>query len=230
MADSSTADNTSPFVYKIVQLNNAVDEENLLMVKLVARHALDIFQQQLEESCNFHSVYNLIEAKYPDIAPDLVVIILKGLGIQSSLISELKTSTKNETPVSESVRDCHQKMNFILTVLQILRYLQEDKYQSLKEIARRTFLNTYNSSNIKSRTDLLHLLLDSSCLTYKSFREIFAWLEVIGCSSLQAELNDYCDRYAIEKPEWNSLVEPLKSTDSHLCAFVSYFYRTFSLC
>lgn len=204
MADSSTADKTSSF-YKIIgQLNNTVNEENLLMIKLVASHALDIFQQQLEESSRFDSVYKLIETKYPYIAPDLVVIILEGLGIQSSLISELKTSTKNETPVSESVRDCHQKMDFILTVLRILRNLRKDKYLSFKEIARCTFLKTYDSSNIKSRTDLLHLLLDNGCLTCKSFFEIFAWLEEIGCSFFQAELKDYCDRYAIEKPDFQA--------------------------
>ena len=214
MADElgSSVDNTPPvncLAHCLVKLNYSVDDKTLEIVKLVARHALDIKQQDLEDSTVLTAVFNLIEAKYPAFAINLLLIILTGLEIQSSLIDELKEYAKSE--ISEIPRDCRQKMDFILTVSCILRHLQKNQYLSLKEIARRTFLALYNSHNIKSRTRLLHLLLDQNCLTHESFRELFAWLEVVGCSCLQTNLRAYCQRYNIEEPEWNSLVEPLKS-------------------
>lgn len=214
MADElgSSVDNTPPvncFARCLVKLNDSIDDKTLEIVKLVARHALDIKQQDLDDSTVLTAVFNLIEAKYPALAINLLLIILTGLEIQSSLIDELKEYAKSE--ISKIPRDCRQKMDFILIVSCILRHLQKNQYLSLKEIARRTFLASYNSRNIKSRTHLLHLLLDQNCLTHKSFRELFAWLEVVGCSCLQDNLRDYCQLYNIEEPEWNSLVEPLKS-------------------
>ena len=214
MADElgSSVDNTPPvncLARCLVKLNYSIDDKTLEIVKVVSRHALDIKQQDLEDSTVLTAVFNLIEAKYPAFAINLLWIILTGLEIQSSLIDELKEYAKSE--ISKIPRDCRQKMDFILTVSCILCHLQKNQYLSLKEIARRTFLASYNSRNIKSRTHLLHLLLDRNCLTHESFRELFAWLEVVGCSCLQAKLRTYCQRYNIEEPEWNSLVEPLKS-------------------
>lgn len=203
---SSRGDSNTELTNKLVALNDSVSLRNLDIVKLVAKHAFDIKQQDLDEAQLLTAVYTLIEKKHEDAALNIVIIILMRLDVQRSLVDALKRHVKKNEVLIEG----YQKMDFILTVSNILCGLHERQYLSLREIARRTFLPTYDPSNITSRTHLFQLLLDQGCFTQTSFCYLFAWLEVIGCSARQAELRGYCRRHNIDEPEWQFMIPSLK--------------------
>ena len=191
----------------LAALNDAVSPRKLDVIKLVAKHAFGIGQQDLDEADLLTAVYSLLERKHDSSALNILIKILTRLGIDNVLVAGLKKHVKQNERVHVKG---YQKMDFILTVSCILRSLHKRQYESLKEMARRTFLTNHHPSNIKSRTHLLQLLFDQNCLTPNSFRFLFAWLEVVGCSRYHNELRAYCGRYNIKVPEWDSLVPPLK--------------------
>ncbi|XP_019853907.1 PREDICTED: uncharacterized protein LOC109583138 [Amphimedon queenslandica] len=209
MAEGFASSRVEPMVElstSLVALNDAVSSKNLDIIKLVAKHAFGIGQQDLDEADVLTSVYYLLERQHDSSALNILILILMRLGIDTVLVGALKKHVKQ----NEIVIEGYQKVDFILTVSCILRSLHKRQYKSLKEMARRTFLNNYDPSNIKTRTHLLQLLFDQDCLTPTSFRFLFAWLEVVGCSLYHIELKAYCRRHEIKIPEWDNLVPPLK--------------------
>lgn len=205
---SSRADITE-LTNKLVALNDSVSPRNLDIVKLVAKNAFDIKQQDLDEAQLLTTVYTLIEKKHEEAAPNIVIHILVRLDVQRPLVDALQTHARPENEVW-IMKDQKLVMGFILTVSNILCGLQERQYLALRDMARCIFLPNFDIANITSRTHLFQLLLDHNCLTHEKFHYLFAWLEVIGCRAKHKELRKYCRHHNITEPEWKNLVPSLK--------------------
>ena len=227
MAEGFASSRVEPMVElstSLVALNDAVSPRKLEIIKLVAKHAFGVGQQDLDDAHVLTSVHTLLEQKHDSSALNILIMILMRLDIDTVLVGALKKHVKQ----NEIVVEGYQKMDFILTVSCILRSLHKRQYESLKEMARRTFLNNYDPSNIKSRTHLLQLLFDQNCLTPNSFLYLFAWLEVVGCSRYHSELKAYCRRHNIKVPEWDSLVPPLKGKFHSIYLLLMFTFRDIS--
>ena len=214
-----------PSSTKLVRLNDAVNSNKLDVIKLVAKHAFGVGQEDLDKADLLTSVYTLLEEKHGNSALSILIMILEGLDVQGPLVDSLKEHEQTEPIVQ--VPDLRM-MDFILTVSCILSCLGKNKYLSLKEMARRTFFSHYDPSTITSRTHLLQLLLESNSLTPDSFDNLFAWLEVVGCSLYHNNLREYCLRNQIEVPEWENLVSPLKG--KIFCTYLYMFLASPTLC
>lgn len=105
---------------KLVRLNDAVCPRKLDVIKLVAKHAFGIGQEDLDRVDLLTSVYTLLEDKHGSTAFNILIMILERLDVQLSLVDALKKHVKqNEIVIEDSLR----MMDFILTVSCILRSL-----------------------------------------------------------------------------------------------------------
>lgn len=224
----------------LAKLNETVDDTNLLVIKVILRHAVGISQQELDRAKQLSNVFELIEKYCPPLksALQLLLYILKRLKVHSVLINELD-SCVDELPqdkrITEDSDDQHNGIpyhykkysDFIVIVFCILCNLPIKKYESLQEIARRYYFTTYHSSKIDSRTCLLSMLLNRNAISPDDFAVLFAWLEVVDCQGQQALLRKYCRHYKIVEPEWRSLVPEVKG--EHNNDRIRYMYFKMSL-
>ena len=194
------------FGSQLVFLNNSLDDYQLSTFKL-ACSSLNISRQELDNAKLFTDIYQLVEQRFerPQDALSLVVQILERIGVSEGLLQNLKRNVEQEVCLENNLL-----MDLILTVAAIFKNLPNDKFDSLKEIARRTYFIQYNSANIKSRNHLLQMMLDDNKLTPTNFGFLYAWLEVVECSAQHELLRQYCKRQGIVEPDWEGLVPPLK--------------------
>lgn len=185
---------------KLVSLDHSVSKSQLDFLK-VACSVLNISRYKLENQDSFVEVYCLIEQMRPYDSVSLVIKILEAIGVSGYYLRYLKSEVQNEAIIEDN-----PMLDLTLTFSRILTDLPKAKYNSLREIARRSFFDNYNPSNIESRSCLLQLMLDGAHLTVEKFDYLFAWLEVIDCQAHQQHLRDFCNRQGIVEPEWRSLI------------------------
>lgn len=184
--------------YAVAKLNNSVSEEHLQWIQLVCQYALEIPSLKVEATTDLMSLYVLVKESVTDSeALSLVVKILSRLGLACS---ELQAC---ETPSCYKMNS--RKLDFVLTLLDVVRDLPKDCYDIFLFLARRQYLNEYHESRINSRSRLIRLLLDQDFISTTNFGMLYVFLERAHNCRQHTKLDQYCEEQGLDKPDWRAM-------------------------
>ena len=180
----------------LVKLTNSVSDEHLGWMRVAFQYSLDISCVKMEAAASFIEIYELVEESATSSeAPWLMAKVLNRLGIPCLELQTCETSSSHRN---------NMKLEFVLTLMDIVRDLPGENYEKFLCLARRNYLPSYHRSKFFPRYHLVRRLLDEDILSPTNFGVVYAFLESVHSSSQHCKLDRYCEEQGLEKPAWKS--------------------------
>ena len=181
----------------LMKLSNSVSAEHLGWMRVAIQYSLDIPCVKMEADASFFEIYELVEESVAcSEAPWLMMKVLNRLHISCLELQECEASSGHRN---------NMKLEFVLTIMDIVRDLLEPSYEELLCLARRRYFQGYHRSKLFPRFQLVRRLLDKDIIGPTNFGIVYAYLERIHSSRQHCKLDRYCEEQGLEKPAWKSL-------------------------
>ena len=181
----------------LVQASNSVGDEDLGWMRVVFQYALDVPWVKMEPATNFIEIYELVEQSVTfSEAPSLMVKVLDRLHRPCSQLTACVVSSSHKN---------NAKLEFVLTLMDIVRDLPEEKNKNFAYLAKRRYFENYHLSKFYPRFQLVRRLLGEDIIGPTNFGVVYAFLESVQCSGQHCKLDRYCEEQGIQRPVWESL-------------------------